>query len=100
MADNTLAFVFPGQGSQKVGMLAAAHRPDLLQSVVSWTGRELLDALKKESPPNILDVRAKGELLMDLIEEWVNQRGNLKQKSALLRDVRRPDSGELVDVPE
>jgi len=43
------------------GMLAAAHRPDLLQSVVSWTGRELLDALKKESPPNILDVRAKGE---------------------------------------
>ena len=25
MSDNTLAFVFPGQGSQKVGMLAAAH---------------------------------------------------------------------------
>jgi [acyl-carrier-protein] S-malonyltransferase len=26
MADNSLAFVFPGQGSQKVGMLAAAHQ--------------------------------------------------------------------------
>jgi len=25
MADNSIAFVFPGQGSQKVGMLAAAH---------------------------------------------------------------------------
>ena len=25
MPDNSLAFVFPGQGSQKVGMLAAAH---------------------------------------------------------------------------
>jgi [acyl-carrier-protein] S-malonyltransferase len=25
MSDSTLAFVFPGQGSQKVGMLAAAH---------------------------------------------------------------------------
>ena len=25
MSENTLAFVFPGQGSQKVGMLAAAH---------------------------------------------------------------------------
>ena len=25
MSDNTIAFVFPGQGSQKVGMLAAAH---------------------------------------------------------------------------
>ena len=25
MPDNTIAFVFPGQGSQKVGMLAAAH---------------------------------------------------------------------------
>jgi [acyl-carrier-protein] S-malonyltransferase len=25
MSDNTLAFVFPGQGSQKAGMLAAAH---------------------------------------------------------------------------
>jgi len=25
MSDNSLAFVFPGQGSQKVGMLAAAH---------------------------------------------------------------------------
>lgn len=26
MSDNNLAFVFPGQGSQKVGMLAAAHQ--------------------------------------------------------------------------
>ena len=26
MSDNTIAFVFPGQGSQKVGMLAAAHQ--------------------------------------------------------------------------
>ena len=25
MSENTIAFVFPGQGSQKVGMLAAAH---------------------------------------------------------------------------
>ena len=25
MSDNTIAFVFPGQGSKKVGMLAAAH---------------------------------------------------------------------------
>ena len=26
MSDNTIAFVFPGQGSQKVGMLGAAHQ--------------------------------------------------------------------------
>ena len=26
MSNNTLAFVFPGQGSQKVGMLSAAHQ--------------------------------------------------------------------------
>jgi [acyl-carrier-protein] S-malonyltransferase len=26
MSDNNIAFVFPGQGSQKVGMLAAAHQ--------------------------------------------------------------------------
>ena len=25
MPDNTVAFIFPGQGSQQVGMLAAAH---------------------------------------------------------------------------
>ena len=25
MAENLIAFVFPGQGSQKVGMLAEAH---------------------------------------------------------------------------
>lgn len=31
MSENTIAFVFPGQGSQKVGMLAAAH--EAFQSV-------------------------------------------------------------------
>ena len=42
MSENTIAFVFPGQGSQKVGMLAAAH--DAFQSVRD-TFTEASDAL-------------------------------------------------------
>jgi [acyl-carrier-protein] S-malonyltransferase len=37
MSDNTIAFVFPGQGSQKVGMLAAAH--ERFQSVRDTFGQ-------------------------------------------------------------
>ena len=42
MSDNTVAFIFPGQGSQKVGMLAAAHEAF---SSVRDTFAEASDAL-------------------------------------------------------
>ena len=35
MAVNTCAFVFPGQGSQKVGMLAAAY-DEFASKCVGW----------------------------------------------------------------
>lgn len=76
MSDSSLAFVFPGQGSQKVGMLAAAHEQF---SAVRDTFAEASDALGydvwalvQEGPQESLNLTATTQpvLLTSSVALW------------------------------
>ncbi|UCD11163.1 MAG: MBL fold metallo-hydrolase [Nitrospinaceae bacterium] len=54
------------------GMQAANHRPNLLEPVISWTGGELLEALSKDPPPHLLDVRAESEFRAGHIKKAIH----------------------------
>ncbi len=59
-------------GYIKGGMEALNERPDLLESVNSWTARDLLEHMTNDSPQNILDVRTPSEFKEFHIKEAKN----------------------------
>jgi len=74
------------------GMQALGARPDLIESVKSWTAEELKQAFLKTPPPAILDVRARAEFTEAHIEGAINiPLNDLKARVGEL-----PETGTLV----
>ena len=76
MSDNLIAFVFPGQGSQQVGMLAAAHERfaavrDTFEEASQVLGYDMW-ALVKEGPQDALNLTATTQpvLLTSSVALW------------------------------
>lgn len=76
MSDNSIAFVFPGQGSQQVGMLAAAHERfaavrDTFEEASQVLGYDMW-ALVKEGPQDALNLTATTQpvLLTSSVALW------------------------------
>ena len=98
MSDNTIAFVFPGQGSQKVGMLAAAHEQfqavrDTFAEASAALGYDMWDLIQNgEQEALNLTETTQPVLLSCSVALW---RAWLEQAGATTRDYGGAQPGRV-----